>query len=53
MYDIDNENNSFKIMNILQFKWILQNQIQKNNYNKIFKKIKIMNLKIIKIFIMN
>ena len=29
--DIDNKNKIFKCMNILQLKWILYNQIQKNN----------------------
>ena len=47
IFDIDKKNNNFQIMNILQLKWILYNQIQKKYYNKIFKIIK--NL-IIKIF---
>ena len=29
--DIDKKLDNYKIMNILQLKWILQNQIQKNN----------------------
>ena len=39
IYDIDKNNNNFKIMNILQLKWILYIQIQKKNYNQIFNKI--------------
>ena len=31
IFDIDKKNNNFKLMNILQLKWILQKQIQKNN----------------------
>ena len=38
--DIGKINNNFKIMNILQFKWILQKLILKKNY-KIILKIKI------------
>ena len=53
IFDIDKKNNHLIFMNILQLKWILYNQIQKNNYNKIFKQIKIINVKIIKIFINN
>ena len=46
--DIDKKNNNSKLMNILQLKWILYNQIQKNNYNKVLNnKIKLL----IKIFI--
>ena len=41
IFDIDKKNNNFKIMNILQLKWILYNQIQKKYYNKILNKIKI------------
>ena len=42
--DIDKKNQIYKFMNILQLKWILHIQIQKNNYNlvlnnKIIKKI--------------
>ena len=39
MFDIDKKNNNFQFMNILQLKWILQKQIQKKNYLKIFNKI--------------
>ena len=35
IFDIDKKNKNFKIMNILQLKWILQNQIQKKYYNKV------------------
>ena len=54
MFDIDKKNKNFKLMNILQLKWILYIQIQKKYYNKVLnnkmmKKI-IINL-IIKIFI--
>ena len=38
--DIDKKNNNYKLMNILQLKWILYNLILKSNYNKILKKIK-------------
>ena len=31
--DIDKKNNSLILMNILQLKWILYNQIQKKYYN--------------------
>ena len=41
IFDIDKKNKNFQIMNILQLKWILYNQIQKNNQNKIFNKIKL------------
>ena len=37
--DIDKKNNLFKLMNILQLKWILYILIQKKNYKKILKKI--------------
>ena len=47
--DIGKKNNLFKLMNILQLKWILYNLILKKNYKVIFKK-NIQNL-IIKIFI--
>ena len=46
--DIDKNNNNFKLMNILQLKWILYNLTLKKNYKKIFKIIR--NL-IINIFI--
>ena len=36
--DIDKKNNNFKLMNILQLKWILYILILKKNYKKIFKK---------------
>ena len=50
IFDIDKNNNNFKVMNILQLKWILHIQIQKKNYLKIFNKI----IKLfIKIFINN
>ncbi len=39
MFDIDKKNNNFRVMNILQLKWMLLNLIQKNNYNKILKTI--------------
>ena len=54
MFDIDKKSNNFKLMNILQLKWILQNQIQKKYYNKVLnnKMIKKMNIDLIfKIFI--
>ena len=34
IFDIDKNNNYFKFMNILQLKWILYIQIQKNIFNK-------------------
>ena len=37
IFDIDKKNKDFKLMNILQLKWILYNQIQKKFYNKVFK----------------
>ena len=37
--DIDKIIHNYKLMNILQLKWILHKQIQKNNYQKIFNKI--------------
>ena len=37
IFDIDKKNNSFKLMNILQLKWILYIQIQKKCYNLILK----------------
>ena len=50
IYDIDKKNSNYRLMNILQLKWMLHKQIQKNNYLKIFnKKMKL----IIKIFINN
>ena len=39
IFDIDKKSNNFKVMNILQLKWILHKQIQKKNYLKIFNKI--------------
>ena len=53
-FDIDKKNKNFQLMNILQLKWILYNQIQKKYYNKVLnnKMIKKMNIiLIIKIFI--
>ena len=47
--DIDKNNSNFKLMNILQLKWILYNLTLKKNYKEIFKKIIIQ--VIIKIFI--
>ena len=38
--DIDKKNKIFRIMNILQLKWILLNLISKNNYNIKLNKIK-------------
>ena len=35
MYDIDKKNNKFKLMNILQLKWIVYILIQKKNYKVI------------------
>ena len=35
IFDIDKKSNNFKVMNILQLKWILYNQIQKKYYNKV------------------
>ena len=35
--DIDNKNNNYKVMNILQLKWILFNLILKKKYKKILK----------------
>ena len=49
--DIDKKNSKFKYMNILQLKWILQNQIQKKNYKIIFKIINNLIHNIIKLFI--
>ena len=48
IYDIDKKNNKFRLMNILQLKWMLYILIQKKNYKKLFK---IFNQLIIKIFI--
>ena len=39
IFDIDKKSNKFRLMNILQLKWILYKQIQKKYYNKIFNKI--------------
>ena len=36
--DIDKKNNLFKLMNILQLKWILYNLILKKNYKIILTK---------------
>ena len=47
-FDIDKKHNNFKIMNILQLKWMLQIKIQKNYCNKV---LKIKNQLIIKILI--
>ena len=49
--DIDKKNNNFKLMNILQLKWILYILTLKKNYKKIFKQSMIQN--IIKIFIVH
>ena len=52
-FDIDKNNNNFKLMNILQLKWILQIKIQKKYYNKVLNNkmiIKINIYLIIKIF---
>ena len=51
IHDIDKKNNKFRFMNILQLKWILQNQIQKKNYKIIFKIINNLIHNIIKLFI--
>ena len=51
---IDKKKNNLIILNILQLKWMLQNKIQKNYYNKVLnnKMIKKINIiLIIKIFI--
>ena len=37
IFGIDKNNSNFKLMNILQLKWILYIQIQKKYYNKILK----------------
>ena len=39
IFGIDKNNSNFKLMNILQLKWILYIQIQKKYYNKVFKMI--------------
>ena len=49
IFDIDKKNNNFKLMNILQLKWILYNLTLKKNYKKILTKH--INKRIIKIFI--
>ena len=46
--DIDNKNKHFKVMNMLQLKWILLNLILKKNYKS---KLKIMKKLIMKVFI--
>ena len=38
--DIDKKNNNFKLMNILQLKWILYILTLKKNYKKLLIKIK-------------
>jgi len=48
--DIDKKNNYYKLMNILQLKWMLYILILKKNYKKLFKKMKIIKQKNIKIF---
>ena len=50
--DIDKIIHKYNVMNILLLKWILHQQIQKNNYKKIFEINMIIKL-IIKIFINN
>ena len=50
--DIDKKNNNFKLMNILQLKWILYILTLKKNYKKILTKIKIIIQMNIKIFIL-
>ena len=50
MYDIDKKNNNYKLMNILQLKWILYILIQKKNYKLV---LKIIIQLIIKIFIIH
>ena len=49
IFDIDKKNQNFKIMNILQLKWILHIQIQKKYYNKVLnnKLIKKININLI------
>ena len=49
MFDIDKKSNNFKLMNILQLKWILYIQIQKKYYNKVLndKMIKKININLI------
>ena len=37
MFDIDKKNNNYKLMNILQLKWMLYILIQKKNYKVVFK----------------
>ena len=37
IFDIDKKNKNFKLLNILQLKWILYIQIQKKCYNLILK----------------
>ena len=38
IFDIDKKNNNYKLMNILQLKWILYILTLKKNYKEIFKK---------------
>ena len=51
--DIDKKNNNYKVMNILQLKWILFNLILKKKYKKILKIKNNMILMNIRIFINN
>ena len=51
--DIDKKNNNYKVMNILQLKWILFNLILKKKYKKILKIKNNMIQVIIRIFMYN
>ena len=51
--DIDKKNNNYKVMNILQLKWIQLNLILKKKYKKILKIKNNIIQKIIRIFINN
>ena len=51
--DIDKKNNNYKVMNILQLKWILFNLILKKKYKKILNNKNNMIQVIIRIFINN
>ena len=51
--DIDKKSNNYKVMNILQLKWILFNLILKKKYKKILSNKINMNHMIIRIFINN
>ena len=53
IFDIDKNNNNFKLMNILQLKWILYILILKKKYKKIYNNKNNMIIKIMKIFINN